>query len=60
MNTSYIKIKKFSVVSILTKLLNSVRLFLREMLEPPVLLELRVLLDCRECLVSAVPLVFQD
>lgn len=33
---------------------------LREMLEPPVLLELRVLLDCRECLVSAVPLVFQD
>lgn len=34
--------------------------FLREMLEPLVLLEPRVLLDCRECLVSAVPLVFQD
>lgn len=34
--------------------------FLREMLEPPVLPELRVLLDCRECLVSVVPVVFQD
>ena len=34
--------------------------FLREMLVPLVLLELRVLLDCRECLVSVVPLVFQD
>lgn len=33
---------------------------LREMLEPPVLPELRVLLDCRECLVSVVPVVFQD
>lgn len=33
---------------------------LREMLEPPVPPELRVLLDCRECLVSAEPLVFQD
>lgn len=33
---------------------------LREMLEPLVLPELRVLLDCRECPVSAVPLVFQD
>lgn len=33
---------------------------LREMLEPPVLPELRVLLDCRECLVSVVPLAFQD
>lgn len=33
---------------------------LREMLEPLVLLELRVLLDCRECLVSAVLLAFQD
>lgn len=32
----------------------------REMLEPPVLPELRVLLDCRECLVSVVPLVLQD
>lgn len=33
---------------------------LREMLEPLVLLVLRVLLDCRECLVSVVPLAFQD
>lgn len=33
---------------------------LREMLEPPVLPELRVPLDCRECLVSVVPLAFQD
>lgn len=33
---------------------------LREMLAPLVLPELRVLLDCRECLVSVVPLVFQD
>lgn len=33
---------------------------LREMLEPLVLLEHRVPLDCRECLVSVVPLVFQD
>lgn len=63
MNTSYIKTKKFSVVSRLTKLHilhYSEHLFLREMLEPLVLLVLRVLLDCRECLVSAVPLVFQD
>lgn len=33
---------------------------LREMLAPLVLPELKVLLDCRECLVSAVLLVFQD
>lgn len=33
---------------------------LRVTLEPPELLEPRVLLDCRECLVSVVPLVFQD
>lgn len=33
---------------------------LREMLELLVTLVLRVLLDCRECLVSAVPLVFLD
>lgn len=33
---------------------------LREMLDSPVLPEPRDLLDCRECLVSAVPLVFQD
>lgn len=32
----------------------------REMLEPLVTLVLRVLLDCRECLVSVVQLVFQD
>lgn len=30
------------------------------MLEPLVLPVPRVLLDCRECLVSVVPLVFQD
>lgn len=33
---------------------------LREMLVPLVPREPRVLLDCRECLVSAVPLAFQD
>lgn len=32
----------------------------REILEPPVLPEPRVLLDCRECLVSVEPLAFQD
>lgn len=32
----------------------------REMLEPLVTLVLRVLLDCKECLVSVVPLVFPD
>lgn len=32
----------------------------REMLVPPVLPELRVLQDCRECLVSVVLLDFQD
>lgn len=36
------------------------RKVLREILDSPVLLEPRVLLDCRECLVSAVLLAFQD
>lgn len=30
------------------------------MLEPLVTTELRVLLDCKECPVSVVPVVFQD
>lgn len=33
---------------------------IREILEPLVTLVLKVLLDCRECLVSVVPLAFQD
>lgn len=33
---------------------------IREMLEHLVTLVLRVLQDCRECLVIVVPLVFQD
>lgn len=35
-------------------------LFLREMLDPPVPPEPRVLPDCRECPVSVVLLAFQD
>lgn len=46
--------------TILISLSLSFHFILREMLEPLVTLVLRVLLDCRECPVSVVPVVFQD
>lgn len=60
----FVKLLLINIVAALIQLIYHFLLFyfflIREMLELLVTLALKVLLDCRECLVSVVPLVFQD